>query len=173
LLGCAAGQARTIQYFDEVTAATITATAKPTVFARERPELAHHAREYVTLGALAINRGGRIEYMLLVYRWSTVDPRLRPAVATEEEDLLLAVDDRVLRLEPDGRTLRQAGTSIPLHSPPHSVAQPRLYRTDPAMLHALGESRTLELLAPRRDQAGRFVVWRDARSAFSGLAQRP
>jgi hypothetical protein len=173
LLGCSAGPARTIEYFDDVTAATITGTAEPTVFARERSELASHARDYVALSALAINRGGRIEYVLLVYRWSTVDPRLQPAGTVDEENLLLAVDDRVLRLEPDGRTLRQAGTSIALHSPRQSAAQPRLYRADPALLHALGESRTLNLLTPRADPGGAFVMWRDARLAFSQLAQRP
>ena len=49
------------------------------VFARERPELAVHARDYITLVPLDVNRMGKHSLYFYVYVWSTIDKRGLPA----------------------------------------------------------------------------------------------
>ena len=51
------------------------------MFANERRDLAANARDYVTVAAAAVNRAGKISYVVIAYFWSTVDPRLRPDAA--------------------------------------------------------------------------------------------
>src|SRR6266481_1480979 len=75
--GSALGSKEPSEYLDQTTAATITVVAKPLIFAHERPELAAHARDYVTLAAASVNRGGAIEHFIFAYLWSTVDDRNR------------------------------------------------------------------------------------------------
>lgn len=63
------------EYLDEQTAATVTVGAPVMVFARERPELAVHARDYLTLVPVDVNRGGVHSQYFVGYAWSTIDKR--------------------------------------------------------------------------------------------------
>src|SRR5262249_42195978 len=53
------------EYLDQSTAATVTVVGRPLVFARERPNFAVHMRDYITLAAAAVNRTGKIDYILI------------------------------------------------------------------------------------------------------------
>src|SRR3979490_821715 len=81
------------EYLDEQTGATVTAVDSPLVFARARTELAANLRDYVTLAAASVNRGGKVEYVLIAYVWSTIDVRYAPASALADSPLVT----------PDGR----------------------------------------------------------------------
>ena len=63
------------EYLDEKTAATVTVCGAALVFARERPELAVHARDYLTLVPVDVNRAGHARQYFYGYAWSTVDKR--------------------------------------------------------------------------------------------------
>jgi hypothetical protein len=93
-----AGDKEPQEYLDEETAATITVVGEPLVFAYARRDLAANARDYVTLAAAAVNRAGKISYVLIGYNWSTVDPRLRPDPLPAAEPLVLQADDRRIPL---------------------------------------------------------------------------
>jgi hypothetical protein len=67
LAACTATKVETVEYLDEVSAATVSAVGTPLVFARARPELAAHARDYVHLVAVDVNRAGRHDQWVLVY----------------------------------------------------------------------------------------------------------
>ena len=71
------------EYLDETTGATVTVVDRPLVFARERNERAANLRDYVTLSAASVNRGGKVEYVLVAYLWSTLDPRFAPTVGAD------------------------------------------------------------------------------------------
>src|SRR6266404_5022936 len=106
------------EYLDQTTAATITVAAKPLVFARERPELAAHARDYVTLAAASVNRGGTIEYYIFAYLWSTVDNRNRNAVAPASDNLSITADDRRISPQLAGHSFPEAGVGSAVRAPP-------------------------------------------------------
>src|SRR5258706_12201867 len=78
------------EYLDEQTGATVDVVDAPLVFARDRSERAANLRDYVTVAAAAVNRGGKLEYVLVAYVWSTLDPRYAPASALADSILLVA-----------------------------------------------------------------------------------
>ena len=82
------------EYLDEKTAATITVTSASMIFARERPELAVNARDYISLAALEVNRAGTRSYYWFAYVWSTIDRRDDTPLLIESDELVLMADGR-------------------------------------------------------------------------------
>src|SRR3977135_3182754 len=66
------------EVFDEPTAKPPLGGPKPLVFARERTDVAAHARDYATMVAVEIDQSGKYSVYLLLYRWSTGDRRRSP-----------------------------------------------------------------------------------------------
>ncbi len=133
------------EYLDEETAATITVVGEPLVFANERRDpLAASARDYVTVAAAAVNRAGKISYVVIAYFWSTVDPRLRPDALLSPTVLSLQADDRRVDLHLDGHSAHEAGIGRPVHEPPGSPVTPNVYHTDLPTLRFLCEARHLK-----------------------------
>ena len=54
------------EYLDRATGVTVTHLDAPVVFSHAAPRLAVHARDYVYMGPLEINRTGKREYYLWV-----------------------------------------------------------------------------------------------------------
>ena len=106
------------QYLDEHTAATITAVDKPLVFARDRTELAANARDYVTLAAAAVDRMGKVQYLLVAYSWSTVDSRLSQERAPVPDSLDITADDRRILFTGASGSPTDAGIAAPVGAPP-------------------------------------------------------
>ncbi len=75
IAGCSSAPAipQPHDYLDEQTGATVTSVEAPLVFARERSERAANLRDYVSVVAASVNRGGKVEYVLIAYVWSTLD----------------------------------------------------------------------------------------------------
>jgi len=89
-----AGDSPPREYLDEETGATVTLDTEALVFAYQRRELAANARDYVSLQAAAVNRAGKVSYVLISYVWSTVDPRVRQEPLLNPDQLLLQADGR-------------------------------------------------------------------------------
>jgi hypothetical protein len=164
------------QYLDPVTAAMVTSASSPMVFARAHQDVSANSRQYLTVAAVSINRSGRYEYLLLVYLWSTVDPRLG-ADRHPGQNLVWLADDRAIRLVRDGRTMQEAGVSRPLFAPEHwherlarGSSGPRIYRTDRQTLLFLSSARRLRLVLEGDDDPRPFDVWTDGRRALGQLA---
>src|SRR5690242_10376136 len=126
--GCAsAPTADSPEYLDPVTAALVTTVDSPMVFARAHQDVSANSRQYATVAGVSINRSGHYEYLLLVYLWSTVDPRL----GTDRhpgQNLVWLADDRAIRLIRDARSMKEVGISRPLYAPDHTRGRPRIYR---------------------------------------------
>jgi hypothetical protein len=134
LLSCKAAAPRhPNEYLDSVTAAMVSSVTTPMIFARAHPDVAANARQYANVIGASVNRSGHYEHVLLVYIWSTVDARLG-AGAHPGETLILLADDRAIRLQRDGRSLKEVGIAKPLLPPLHARGSPRIYRTDRAPL---------------------------------------
>lgn len=157
------------EYLDQDTAALVTTVTEPIVFARAHQDVAANARQYATVAAVSINRSGHYEYVLLVYLWSTVDPRLG-ADRHPGQNVILLADDRAIRLVRDTRTLQQVGISSPLHEPDHISGHPRIYRTDLDALKFLAKARRIRLLLEGDEDPRPFDVWEDGRRALAQFA---
>ena len=167
--GCTFPAQRPPEYLDPDTAALITTVSTPIVFARTHNDVAANARQYATVAAVSVNRSGRYEYVLLVYLWSTLDPRLGIDRHPGQNIILLA-DDRAIRLVRDNRTLYAVGISTPLHAPEHIRGQPRIYRTDRETLQFLAKARRVRLLLEGDEDPRPFDIWTDGRTALAQFA---
>ena len=169
LTACSFTPARPPEYLDPDTAASVTTVTAPIVFARAHQDVAANARQYVTVAAVSVDRSGHFDYVLLVYLWSTVDPRLG-ADRHPGQNLVLLADDRAIRLVREGQTLHQVGISTPLHAPEHMRGQPRIYRTDLETLKFLGRAKRMRLLLEGDEDPRPFELWTDGRKALAQFA---
>ena len=160
------------EYLDQTTAATISVVAKPLVFARERRELAVHARDYVTIAAASVNRGGKIEHYMFAYIWSTLDDRNRNAVPLAADNLTIAADDRRINPQLAGHSSQEAGVGSAVRAPPGRHWTLNVYRTDVATLGFIAEARHLAVITGSAEGPVTYDSWDDQRRALRGLVRR-
>jgi hypothetical protein len=158
------------EYLDQTTGATITVVGKPLVFAHERPERAAHMRDYVTLAAAAVNRGGKTDHVLVAYYWTTFDEHGRSGetpIATA--GLVVAADDRRIALSLAGHSAHELGIGTPVHPPPVSSVTPDIYRTDLATLRFIAAAHHLAVLKQGDDPSMAYEIWDDQRAALGAF----
>jgi hypothetical protein len=161
-----AGSKQPQEYLDEETAATITVVGDPLVFACAQPNLAANVRDYVTLAAAAVNRNGKISYVLIAYFWSTLDPRVRRDALPSPEPLVLQADDRRIELKLRGHSAHEAGIGVPVHAPPGAAVTPNVYGTELATLRFVSEARRLTIVAESDGAPLSYELWEDRRTAL-------
>jgi hypothetical protein len=174
LIGCLPlmGGKQPEEYLDEETAATVTVVGEPLVFANPRRDLAANARDYVTMAAAAVDRAGKVSYVLITYIWSTVDPALRQDALPAPAALIVQADDRRIEFHLDGHTAHESGIGRPVHAPPASAAVPNVYHTDLATLRFLAEARHLKVLPPNDSPLPAYELWDDQRTALRAFVRR-
>jgi hypothetical protein len=160
------------EFFDEENASTLLVTAKPLVFARERSDVAAHARDYATLVAVEIDNSGDYTQYLLLYRWSTVDRRMSPPPGPDAGALRILADGRPIDLQPLDRLPVNLLQRRQLHMPKLDEIVPRGYKTDPATLNFIATSRELLVRMPQEPLATPFTLWEDGRNALKQFLQR-
>ncbi len=168
---CAA-EREPLEYLDPDTAATVTVVAQPLVFANPRTELAANARDYVTLAAAAVNRGGKLSYVGIAYFWSTVDPRMRTDPLPAPQPLILQADDRRIELRLRGQSAHDAGIGVAVHAPTGAAGPPSVYALDLATLRFIAEARELTVLAESNGTVLRYPLWDDRRAALRAFVRR-
>jgi len=154
------------EYLDEETAATITVVGEPLVFAYAQSNLAANVRDYVTLAAAAVDRNGKISYVLIAYFWSTLDPRVRRDALPSPEPLVLQADDRRIELKLRGHSAHEAGIGMPVHAPPGAAVTPNVYGTELATLRFVSEARRLTIVAESDGTPLTYELWEDRRTAL-------
>ena len=154
------------EMIDEKTGNTVTVVARPIVFARDRTDVAAHARDYATLVAVEIDWSGNFKDFLLLYRWSTVDKRMSAPPGPNSGDLKLLSDGRVIDLKAlDSAPVGiQAGNDM--HLPRHGAALVHAYPVDHDLLRFIAASRTLKLQLPQESLDTPFSLWEDGRAAL-------
>jgi hypothetical protein len=184
LSACIGGSPSPHEYLDEKTAVTLTVADKPLVFAHERPELAAHSREYVTLAAAAVNHSGAVDYYLFVYLWSTVDKRASTSAkdlppdaagapgATTATNVVISADDRQIRPQLLGHSPQDAGVGSALAAPPGHHWNLHVYKVDLATLHFLSEARQISVTVPSSEGPTTYDLWSDERQSLKALVQR-
>ena len=180
LIGCAASPFETDEpapatdqpreYLDEQTGATVTAVDRPLVFARDRSERAANLRDYVTLVAATVNRGGAREYVWIVYLWSTLDPRYEPA-QVDPDSLVLVADDRRIRLTANGKSSADLGIGHGVGAPKIRNAKPLAFPADPATMRFIAAARNLEVQAKVADTVETYILWDDQRGSLDSFVR--
>ncbi|MGH8133017.1 MAG: hypothetical protein ACRETG_04820 [Steroidobacteraceae bacterium] len=160
------GDAAPQEYLDQETAATITVVGEPLVFAITRTDVAANARDYATLAAAAVDRSGKVTYVVIAYFWSTVDPRARLEPLPSPDPLVLQADDRRIELHLRGHSAYDAGIGVPVHAPPGPPVTPNVYGTDLATVRFIGEARQLALIIDTDASSLSYGLWEDRRGAL-------
>jgi hypothetical protein len=144
------------EYLDEETGATVFYVGRPLVFARERTtvngrlavresavastHITQVPRDYVTLAAAAVDRGGKYTYVVLGYFWFVSAPEPDENACFNRERLVLQLGERRIELAPFDGSARDAGISQPIHQPSIGDAKPTVYPIDLATLGQIAES---------------------------------
>ncbi len=159
LHGCAAvAPAETRQYLDSITAATITASTKPWVFARERPEVAANLRDYLTVYWAEVNRSGERRTYLVARAWSTVGESSRlPANGAK---LDLAADDRLFSIQPVVEEPRSFGIGEPIIPVRGRTERIWYYPIAPEALAYLVTARAVSATLNGQDFSAQYQIWR-------------
>jgi hypothetical protein len=83
---------------------------------------------------------------------------------------LLLADDRAIRIQRDGRSLKDAGIAKPIDRPLHARGSPRIYKTDRETLQFISTARHLRLQLEGDQDARPFELWKDGRRELGQLA---
>lgn len=170
-LAAPAAELQPREYLDPETAATVTVVGEPLVFAIARTEAAANARDYVTLAAAAVNRNGKVSYVLVAYFWSTVDPRVRGDLVPDTQSLIVQADDRRIELTLRGHSAYDAGISVPVHPPPVPKATPNVYGVDLGALRSIAEARELSVIADTNISSIAYGLWDDRRASLKSFVR--
>ncbi|HMI37687.1 MAG TPA: hypothetical protein VK505_08695 [Steroidobacteraceae bacterium] len=167
IAGCTSARAipQPHEYLDEQTGATVTAVDAPLVFARERSERAANLRDYVSVVAASVNRGGKVEYVLIAYVWSTLDALNAPAPGLADS-LLLVADDRRIKLSANGKTPAELGIARAVHAPPGQDTKPLVFPTDLDSLRFIAAARSLAVQTMLGEDTVSYDLWDDQRAAL-------
>jgi hypothetical protein len=160
------------EFIDEKTANTLLVSGAPLVFARDRSDVAAHARDYLTLVGLEIDASGKYRQFLLAYRWSTVDPRMSPPPPATAGALTIIADGRSIDLQPLASLPVGLERGDLLLVPNHGAVVAHGYAVDGATLRYLAGSRSLVARLPQEPLDLPLRLWEDGRGALSAFLAR-
>jgi hypothetical protein len=174
----AAGRPGVDEFLDEHTGANITVMHQALTFAVERSTLAAHARDYVSLTAVEVDRSGQAQLYLIGYFWSTIDRRKDTAARSAvSQSVELLADGRRILLRPDGVLPKDLDAKRQLLVPEASHFEEAAYSVSLDLLRYIAGSRVLVLRLgsdPQDDEeeGDSYTLWTDARSDLREFTQR-
>ncbi len=172
LAGCASTPALgTHQYLDEHSGDTLVVVTQPLQFSRDRTDVAAHAKDFATLVAAEASNGGKYSDYLLLYRWSTVDPRMWAPPGPEEGKLRLLAEGRVLEFTPLESVPFDLSRRTELQLPRKAQVVVRAYVVDAQTLRFLAGSRDPVLRLPQEQLDIPFSLSGDGRPALTQFVQ--
>lgn len=160
------------EIFDERTAGTLLVSGSPLVFARARSDVAAYARDYVTLVPVEVDTSGDYQDYLILYRWSTVDPRMLPPPEPGAGALKFIADGRVIDLQPESGLPVNVAARRELLVPNHGKVVSRAYKVDAATLRFIANSGEIVVRLPAEALDLPFTVWEDGRGALLQFLKR-
>src|SRR5271155_3923210 len=165
IAGCASGGLRPVEFLDEHTAASITVVARPIAFARPRASIAANVTDFVSVTAVAVNRDGKLDYLLVTHVWSTAGP---DRADQSGRSVILIADDRRIRFGDTQLTLLDFGVSVPVQAAagiaPVSAATP----TDLATLQFIAAAHSL---AVESSGTVPYALFEDGRGSLARFVQ--
>ena len=171
---------RVDEFLNERTGATLTVVRQPLTFALERSTLAAHARDYVSMTAVEVDRSGETQLYVIAYFWSTIDRRKSSAsFGAGEKIIRLFADGRTLRLKPLSDFPLDLDSSAHLLAPQTAHFQQAAYRVPADWLDYVASSRVVVLRmesdADDEDSDGEadsYQIWTDGRRSLKDFIER-
>lgn len=168
LSSCSSSGPLVEQKLDTVTGVTVTRSAAPVVLYRDNSAYAAHARDYVYLGPVEVNRMGNNSYYLWLGIWSTMRDEARSAQRDGFESVILYADGEPLPLEFAGWTLDAIGVSEPVYVKPVASAADAYYRVTVDQIRLIAESSEIQLRVGTA-QPKSYALWDKQGSANASM----
>jgi hypothetical protein len=168
--GCVSTSVLVEERLDMGTGVTVTHATAPIVLYHDNSSYAAHARDYVYLGPVEINRMGDYSYYLWLGIWSTISDAERSFQRDGFESVTLYVDGEPLQLELVGWTLESIGVSEPVYVKPVASAADAYYRVTIDQIRLIANAREIELhagTAPVRV----YLMWDRQGSAHASMRE--
>ena len=144
---------------DEKSAITVTVAPGKLVFARERSELAVHARDYLTLVPVDVNRSGSHARYFYAYVWSTIDKRGVPAPDAGQVQFEIVADGRRIPLTPLEVAPGELGLAEPPVRAPSSQARLIIALTNRDTLEYLARASDVRAVARHGGLSAAYELW--------------
>ena len=145
--GCVSTSTLVEEKLDMGTGVTVTHATAPIVLYHDNSSYAAHARDYVYLGPVEINRMGDYSYYLWLGIWSTISDAERSFQRDGFESVTVYADGEPLQLELVGWTLESIGVSEPVYVKPVASAADAYYRVTIDQIRLIADAREIELHA--------------------------
>lgn len=142
---CASPPQLTQEFLDPSSGATITRSVTPYLLYRNSTAFAAHARNYVQIGPIEVNRSGQFEYYLWLGVWSTMQTIDSSEHRDGFESITILVDGEPLSLELFSWTSGAIGAEQPLYVRPVSSATDAYYRVTADQIRMLAEAVDIRL----------------------------
>ncbi len=173
LSSCASNSSAVVESLDPMTGVTVTRAASPLVFYRENSASAAHARDFVYVGPVLVNRMGQYDFYLWMGIWSTMRESDPSRQRDGFESIVIYTDGEPLQLELRGWTLNSIGVSEPVYMKPVSSAADAFYAVTQDQIRLIAEADDIRLrTASVRSQ--RYELWENqgaARQRFSAFLE--
>ena len=168
--GCVSTSTLVEERLDLGTGVTVTHATAPIVLYHDNSAYAAHARDYVYLGPVEINRMGSYAYYLWLGIWSTISDAERSYQRDGFESITVYADGEPLQLELVGWTLESIGVSEPVYIKPVASAADAYYSVTIDQIRLIANAREIELHAgtsPTRV----YLMWDRQGSAHAALRE--
>ena len=154
---------------DPVTGVTVLRATAPVVLYHDNSGYAAHARDYVYLGPVEVNRMGTYSYYLWLGIWSTIRSEDRQSSQRDGfESVILFVDGEPLPLEFAGWTLDAVGVTEPLYVKPVASAADAYYRVTIDQIRLIAEADDIQLRAGTAKPRA-YSLWDNQGSAYASM----
>lgn len=159
-----------IQEMDPATGVTATRGTVPLILYRDDSSRAAHARDFVYIGPLSVNRMGDDRYFLWLGIWSSLDDQPMSEQRDGFDSVVLFADGEPMRLELAGWTLSAIGVSQPVYNKPTATAADAYYPVTFDQIRVIAEATDIRLRTggPR---SGSYELWDSQSRAMSGLQE--
>jgi hypothetical protein len=167
LCSCASGGQPVIDSLDPETAVTVTRTGVPLVLYRDNSGSAAHARDFIYVGPLRVNRMGDHRYYLWLGIWSAIGDQDISAQRDGFDSVVLFADGEPLRLDLEGWTPSAIGASEPPYPKPVASSADAYYRVTLDQIRLISEAQDLRLSAG--SPSASFEPWDDQSRAMAAF----
>ncbi len=168
LAGCGSSGPLVAEQLDPVTGVTVTHATAPLVLYRDNSAIAAHARDFVYVGPVEVNRMGSYSYYLWLGIWSTIQDDNDFEQRDGFESVVIFADGEPLRLELKGWSSDSIGVSTSIYPPPTASAANAYYPVTLDQIRLISQARDVRLHTSGNGTAT-FEPWDNQSSAQSSF----
>jgi len=170
LAACAGGNAYTAHKLDAITGVTITYSQTPMVFYRDDSGKAAHARNFVHMAPLEVNRMGEFRYYLWLGVWDTLQDINAGQTRDGFDSVVIFANGEPLALDLAGWTASAIGASEHVYVRPVASAADAYYEVTVDQLRLIAASDDLRIQSTGPG-ARSYEMWDQQKSAKQSLRE--